>query len=494
MKTVLFWFIFISLAYMECVSNKTETLITGRLPDSRNMTLNLVSINNYFPGLGSDSIIAFTKTDSLGNFAIHSTQIESGFYQIINDKYHAFRYDIFLEPGDSIHIQQSAWYEEPYLSISGKGSEKLKYLVDDSKVFPNGKAFDEKLRSNGFKSVFSFKDYIDSIQRVRMNTLQSNRTISEHLKAYFENDIYAKSAELLLYHLERRNYIMKGSFDYYYPDSSYYSFLNNLNLDNAFSQSTAVKEMAADYLTSKVMKAYEKKDEAQYWKEGLSWKFDYIISQPKSIWKDLLALSTIGDYGVEMMQEDFFKTLKRFNNKTDSIFYSTSYYHLFNNRTADYIALSSGMPAPDFALPDSSGNIIHLSDYLGKIVYIDFWGTWCYPCIREIPEAIKLQMKYKDKPVVFLYVGLENSDEDIINWKKFIAAKSKRFAEFLDYKPFPGIHLVAKRQFRNENLRAYKLNFAPTHVLIDQDGNIVAARAKGAKDVSEKIDQLLEGL
>lgn len=494
MKAVLFWLVILLLTFNACVKKETETFITGRFPDSRNSTLNLVSIDNYFPDLGTNNIIASTKTDSIGNFTFKIKQIQSGFFQILKNKYPAFRYDIFVEAGDSIYIEQSSWNEDPYLSISGKGSEKLKYLTEDYKIFPKGKAFNEKLNSKEFEKALSFKIFIDSIQNIRIKTLNSNTTISGKLKAIFKNDIYAESAELLFYHLERRNYIMKGSFDYYYPDTSYYSFLNNLNFDNSFCHSTAIKKMAPDYLNAKARIAFKKEDETRYWEENLSWKFNYVSNQPKSIWTDLLALSTIYDYSFGLMQDDFFDKLKAFSNKMERLFYSKSYQQVFKNNVSEYFILSPGMPAPDFALPDSEGNIIRLSDFKGKVVYIDFWGTWCYPCIQEIPEAIKLQKKYKNKPVVFLYVALEYNEKNIARWKNFIAGKDKRFAEFLDHKAFPGIHLVAEKQFQNENIKPYKINFAPTYVLIDQDGNIVSARAERPDKVSEQIDELIERL
>jgi thiol-disulfide isomerase/thioredoxin len=125
-------------------------------------------------------------------------------------------------------------------------------------------------------------------------------------------------------------------------------------------------------------------------------------------------------------------------------------------------------------------------------VYIDFWGTWCYPCIQEIPDALKLQEKYKGQPVTFLYVALEYDNEDIAGWREFIAGENKEFGKLLKGKPFPGVHLVAEKQFRNESINAYKLSFAPTHVLIDQNGRIVKVRAKGPKEIHEEIDELLK--
>jgi thiol-disulfide isomerase/thioredoxin len=184
--------------------------------------------------------------------------------------------------------------------------------------------------------------------------------------------------------------------------------------------------------------------------------------------------------------------LANFNSNLTDKFFSSQNQRLFIANTLSYQKLAPGNPAPDFELPDSSGKLSRLSDFKGSIVYIDFWGTWCYPCIQEIPDALQLQAKYKDQPVTFLYVAMEYDSTDIANWKEFISGNNARFGNLLNNKPFPGIHLVAEKQFRNESIRDYKINFAPTHVLIDQNGYIVKARAKRSKEIQTDIDELLK--
>ncbi len=68
----------------------------------------------------------------------------------------------------------------------------------------------------------------------------------------------------------------------------------------------------------------------------------------------------------------------------------------------------AGPKAPDFTLPDLSGQMRTLSDYQGSVVILDFWATWCAPCRASIPELIELQEKYRDRDVVVLGVSMDD--------------------------------------------------------------------------------------
>ncbi|HUV43418.1 MAG TPA: TlpA disulfide reductase family protein [Dehalococcoidales bacterium] len=75
---------------------------------------------------------------------------------------------------------------------------------------------------------------------------------------------------------------------------------------------------------------------------------------------------------------------------------------------------SSGMaeldkPAPDFTLKDLDGNTVRLSDLRGKVVFLNFWATWCPPCRAEMPDIEKVHRKYRDRDVVVLGIDLRES-------------------------------------------------------------------------------------
>lgn len=71
----------------------------------------------------------------------------------------------------------------------------------------------------------------------------------------------------------------------------------------------------------------------------------------------------------------------------------------------------SGTPSPDFTLMDVTGQQRNVSEWKGKVLVINFWATWCPPCLEEIPHFIKLQDKYGHQGLQFVGIALEGVDE-----------------------------------------------------------------------------------
>ena len=69
--------------------------------------------------------------------------------------------------------------------------------------------------------------------------------------------------------------------------------------------------------------------------------------------------------------------------------------------------------APDFSLPQLSGERLDLSAYRGKVVLLDFWATWCDPCRDEIPRFVDLQNKYRDQGLQIIGVSMDDGPEPV---------------------------------------------------------------------------------
>jgi len=114
--------------------------------------------------------------------------------------------------------------------------------------------------------------------------------------------------------------------------------------------------------------------------------------------------------------------------------------------------------APDFTLKDADGKTVHLSEYRGKVVLLDFWATWCDPCRLEIPWFMDLQRKNKDRGFEVLGVSMDDEGWEVV--KPFMKSVG------MNYRVVIG---------NDETTQMYGgVDSLPSTFLIDRQGKIAA--------------------
>jgi peroxiredoxin len=144
--------------------------------------------------------------------------------------------------------------------------------------------------------------------------------------------------------------------------------------------------------------------------------------------------------------------------------------------------LKPGVPAPGFTLKDDNGKQVSLAQLKGKVVYIDFWGVGCGPCVYDIKNEVPgLHEKYKDKNIVFVNVCVDSNES---TWK-----------ENLKKLNLSGVNLIAEGWTKNPMCQNYNVNGIPHYFLIDTEGKIVDNNSPHPGDkqmLYSKIDKLLK--
>jgi thiol-disulfide isomerase/thioredoxin len=137
--------------------------------------------------------------------------------------------------------------------------------------------------------------------------------------------------------------------------------------------------------------------------------------------------------------------------------------------TSAALALEVGQAAPDFELAGRNGPV-KLSSYQGKLVYLDFWASWCGPCKQSFPWMSEMQSRYGSKGLRVLGVNLDQKNADA---QAFLADNPARFDVAFDTS--------------GQVPRTYAIKGMPTSVLIGPDGKVLMVHS-GFRD--EQRDEL----
>jgi thiol-disulfide isomerase/thioredoxin len=127
----------------------------------------------------------------------------------------------------------------------------------------------------------------------------------------------------------------------------------------------------------------------------------------------------------------------------------------------------------------TSGSTISMAALKGKVVVVDFWATWCGPCVAEMPNMKKLYEKFHGQGVEFLGVSLDQTKEQggLDALKKFIKEQEVPWPQYYQGKGW-----------ESDFSRSWGINSIPTMFLVDQQGNLVSIEARG------KLEKLIAGL
>ena len=135
------------------------------------------------------------------------------------------------------------------------------------------------------------------------------------------------------------------------------------------------------------------------------------------------------------------------------------YFILFGNRPGPRVDFRSavGVAAQDFELPALRGDSVKLSDYRGKVVFLNIWATWCPPCREEMPSMESLYQRLKGREFEMLAVSIDRDGEKVVS--PFAAKYGLTFPVLLD----PD----------SKTYRLYGLTGVPESFIVDKSGVVI---------------------
>jgi thiol-disulfide isomerase/thioredoxin len=139
--------------------------------------------------------------------------------------------------------------------------------------------------------------------------------------------------------------------------------------------------------------------------------------------------------------------------------------------------LAVGKPFPPFTEKDLNGKPLALADFKGKIVLVDFWATWCGPCVEELPNVLAAYQKYHDKGFEIIGISLDQNRDALTG---FIKERGMTWAQYFD-----GLGWKSKLG------EQYGIQSIPSTFLLDKDGIIIAKNLRGS-GLSNKLATLLK--
>jgi peroxiredoxin len=138
-----------------------------------------------------------------------------------------------------------------------------------------------------------------------------------------------------------------------------------------------------------------------------------------------------------------------------------------------------GAKAPDFTAPNPDGEMITLSNILGKVTILDFWASWCRPCRIENPNFVKIYEQYHAKGLEIISVSLDRNNQ------------KQRWVEAIEKDQLNWYNVSNLKFWQDPLAQLYNVSSIPATFILDKDGVILATKLRGGA-LEAKISELLD--
>lgn len=326
-----------------------------------------------------------------------------------------------------------------------------------------------------------------------LSSLNSEENLSELAKGivlnnlklfYLDNVLFDYKMRMKLSYREKHpEDIEFENFHIEEPDIFYYSFLKYFNLNNA-------DYLFCDYYSIVLQKILENKTigilpigemAISDWIKITSEKLKDKVGFETGLFYDMLVANS---YAMQLNEMEPLTDRQKKN--IESYFSNPSFARILLNESKAVMNLdTANKKAKTFKInetPDvSAGDIMNaiISKYKGKVVFVDFWATWCGPCLKAMEESEAVKKQFKDKNVVFVYITNESSPRKV--WERKLAE-------------IGGEHYYLDENDWNHLLDSLEFTGIPTYLIYDVNGILKRKNTAfmGVKNMEKWIEELLK--
>ncbi|MEZ4883407.1 MAG: TlpA disulfide reductase family protein [Chitinophagales bacterium] len=464
MKKTLFLYLFLFFYSFPNLCAQNSAVLSGKITNAQGKALGMNLTPIFLQGQQPDYVVELASNNE---FNIHLNPMDAP--RIVTLLHGKRNIEVYIEPGDSVFVDIDMNQFNKKTSFEGGDINNFFFSELPKSIPTQKKALLEK--QGGPKEYRALMDSVIAVQHQLLEEYANTHTISEEAMNFGTLQIdyqYANHLLTYVFNLNRRRGKQPS------VDKDYFSFLEEMIVENpALANLQAYSSFLNNYMTYQLlvkMRKTPRYDASKYYAD--------LCAIDRATIKDKFLLSMIlTQHLVEGLQRSRVEDLKEHylyameNTKTEKYTIAVKYVY-------DQVKhLEAGTVAPDFKVLNIDGEEVALSDFIGKVVYMDFWASWCGPCKQQIPHAKKLKEKFHDKDVVFLYLSIDKNE--------------KQWRDFVTNKELSGVQLIAGKE-KNNISQVYRVSGVPKYILVDKEGKIADSMAKRPSE--DGIEDDIEGL
>lgn len=419
---------------------------------------------------GSLREIASSKRGNDGKFNFAFTPEAEGLFVIgISNRAPANNYTFYFKPGDRLNVVIG---EDDY-QLVGKNTNENKEMA----------RWHDYIRDIEFKSIYFSKaisTYVDFFPLLEEKLAGMNNYGQKYTKNKTFNEVFGKMREKDVQFYA--SYFLQTPRTAHPSEKDLPAYYHTLTLENIAANADLLSypygKILLSTVSSRAVYAEVQKLPQEQRRSAMQTSNRLAILLDK-VRDPQLRGELIADAAQSMEKYD---DIVDFQKKYDKYLVTDQQKERVKTKTVELSKLEATQRTFDFKFRDMDGKEVALSDFKGKVVYLDVWATWCGPCKAEIPHLKKVEQAYHGKDVIFLSVSVD-AEKNLQVWKDFVVKEDLK-----------GVQLFAGDKARNDILDPYQIKGIPRFILFGRDGKVLNANAPRPSnpDLTGVLDKALE--